>query len=107
MSDNPNKLKSMLLEDATTDQQKEFAKMLAEECATADMQAKGHCCWFYVPTPTEWERMKQYSGPPDYDKCRKCNKGRIRVEVFQGNMGASWTLKCSDCDFKEYISDEW
>ncbi len=109
MSD-PNKLKSILLENATTEQQKEFAKMLAEQCASADLQAKGHRCWFFVPSITEWERMKKYSEPPNYDKCPKCNKGRLRVEVYHGNIGSSWTLKCSwgdkGCDFSEYISDD-
>jgi hypothetical protein len=106
MSDNPNKLKATLLENATTEQQLEFAKMLAEQCASADLQAKGHRCWFFVPTTTEWERMKKYSEPPNYDKCPKCCKGRLRVEVYHGNIGSSWTLKCSQCDFNEYISDD-
>jgi hypothetical protein len=106
MSDNPNALKAILLENATTEQQKEFAEMLASQCAIADIQAKGHRCWFFVPSATEWERMKKYSEPPNYDKCPKCNKGRLRVEVYHGNIGSSWNLVCSKCDFKEYISDD-
>jgi Pyruvate/2-oxoacid:ferredoxin oxidoreductase delta subunit len=106
MSDNPNKLKAVLLENATTEQQKEFAKMLADECARADLQAKGHRCWFFVPSPTEYEKMAKYNQPPNYDKCPKCSKGRLRVEVYHGNIGSSWTIKCSQCDFNEYISDD-
>jgi hypothetical protein len=102
----PRQLKKTLLSDATTEQQKEFAKLLAEQCAIADMQAKGHKCWFFVPTPTEWERLKKYSGPPNYDRCPKCEKGRVRVEVYHGNIGSSWHIVCSACDHKEYISDE-
>ncbi len=107
---NPNALKAILLEDATTEQQKEFAKLLAEQCATADRQAKGHVCWTYVPTETEYARMRPYALPPDYDTCRKCNQGRVRVEFYHGNMGIGMTLVCSNvtkktCDFKEYISD--
>ena len=110
MSDNPNKLKSMLLEDASDEQKKEFAKMLAEQCAQADLQAKGHRCWFFVPTLDEYERMKKYAQPPTYDRCPKCNKGRVVVEIYRGNLGDSWNLVCrwgeKDCDFKEYISDD-
>lgn len=44
MSDDPRKLKATLLENATIDEQKEFAKMLAEQCAKAELKAKGHVC---------------------------------------------------------------
>jgi len=103
---NPYELKATLLSDATAEEQQEFARMLAKECADFDLQNKGHRCWFFVPTLTEWERMKKYAEPPHYDQCRKCQKGRLRVEVFHGNIGSSWTLKCSQCDFSEYISDD-
>lgn len=107
---NPNTLKQTLLEDCTTEQKAEFAKMLAEQCATADLQAKGHRCWFFIPSPTEYERMAKYSKAPDYDKCPKCKKGRVVVEIFRDNIGDWWSLKCywgeKDCDFKETISDD-
>jgi Pyruvate/2-oxoacid:ferredoxin oxidoreductase delta subunit len=108
MSDNPNALKAVLLSEADTEQQREFAKMLAEECARADLQAKGHRCWFFVPTPTEYERLKKYNQPPNYDRCQKCGKGRLHVEVYHGNIGSSWNVVCSNkaCDFKEYVSDD-
>lgn len=114
MSDDPNKLKATLLEEATTEQQREFAKMLAEECARAELQAKGHRCWFFVPTPTEYEKMRKFNQPPMYDRCPKCSplpgpyRGRIKIEVYHGNIGSSWNAVCTnkDCDFKEYISDE-
>ena len=107
MSDNPNVLKATLLDDASTEQKQAFAKMLAEQCAMADLQAKGHCCWFFVPTPTEYERMQKFNQPPNYDKCPNCGKGRVFVEVYHGNIGSSWHLKCTkECGFKEYISDD-
>lgn len=107
--DNPNKLKATLLSECSTKQQREFAKMLAEQCATADLQVKGHKCWFYVPSKTEWDRMKKYSEPPNYDGCPKCKKGRLRVQIEYWNMGCSWDLICSEknCDFREEIGDEW
>lgn len=107
---NPNALKATLLSEASTEQQKEFAKMLAEQCAEADLQAKGHRCWFFVPSPTEYERLSKYNQPPHYDTCQKCEAngkhGRLRVEVFHGNIGSSWHVVCSGCDFKEYVSDD-
>jgi len=110
MSDNPNALKKVLLENASTEQQREFAKMLAEASATADLQAKGHKCWFFIPTPEEMEMMKKFNQPPNYDKCPKCGKGRIIVEIYRGNIGDSWHAVCrwgaEGCDFKEYISSD-
>jgi hypothetical protein len=111
MSDDPRKLKAILLEEATTEQQKEFAEMLARQCAEAELRAKGHHrCWFFVLSPLEYERMAKYRQPPDYDKCPKCGKGRIVVEIYNGNLGQGLTLKCyfnkDGCDFSEYISDD-
>lgn len=110
MSGNPNELKSLLLSDASTEQAKEFAKMLAEQCAQADLQAKGHRCWFFIPSPTEYEKMRKYTQPPTYDRCPKCNKGRLVVEIFRDSLCDSWSLVCrwgeKDCDYKEYISDD-
>jgi hypothetical protein len=74
---------------------------------------------FAGPTPhldelpaTEWEKMKRFSEGPDYDKCPKCGKGRIIVEIYRGDLGDSWDLVCKKwgdpnhkCDFKEYIPD--
>lgn len=109
MSDNPNVLKAMLLGDVSTEDKAEFAKMLAEQCATADLQ-KNHRCWFYLPTPLECEKMLKYRQPPNYDKCPKCKKGRLVVEIYRGNFGDSWNVVCKwgnkGCDFKEYISDD-
>jgi hypothetical protein len=110
MSDDPRPLKQTLLENATTEQQQQFAKMLAEQCATADLQAKGHRCSFFIPSPTEYARMAKYNEPPNYDKCPKCGKGRLLVSIYRGNLGDSWTLVCSwgdrGCDFSEYVSDD-
>jgi hypothetical protein len=104
MSDNPNTLKRTLLEDASTDTQREFAKMLAEQCAVADVQ-KDHRCWTFIPTPTEYDRMRQYQ-----DGCPKCKKGRCILEFFHGNLGESVNVVCRWgepwCDFKEYVSDD-
>jgi ssDNA-binding Zn-finger/Zn-ribbon topoisomerase 1 len=106
MSDNPNKLKAILLEDVSTEQRKEFAGILAEACGIHDLQAKGHRCWFQIPTIKEYENMKEYENK----KCPKCGKGRVVVEQFRGNFGDNWFLKCywgeKGCDFQEYISDD-
>jgi hypothetical protein len=112
MSDDPNKLKAVLLEDADTETQKEFAKMLAEQCETAKREAEGHYCWFFIPTPTEYERMSKYNQPPNYDKCPKCGKGRLFIEKKSWSMGVSLKLKCtqtkiSGCNFEEEVGDEW
>lgn len=110
MSDDPRGLKAVLLEDVSTEEKREFAKMLAEQCATAELQAKDHRCWFFVPSEAEWERMKRFAQPPDYDRCPKCGKGRVVVEIYQCNLGALWRLTCrwskGGCDFKESISDD-
>jgi Pyruvate/2-oxoacid:ferredoxin oxidoreductase delta subunit len=109
MSDNPNVLKSILLEDCSTQQKQEFAKMLAEHCATADLQAKGHQCWTFIPSPTEYEKMAKYNKAPDYDKCPKCGK-RLGLQFYHGNMGEGVSIVCTPwgkgCGFKEYISDD-
>jgi len=106
MSDNTNKLKAVLLSEATTEQQKEFAKILAEQCAQADLRAKGHKCWLFIPTEKEWESMKKYSKD---DKCPKCGKGRIVLEIFKDNICQGLWLKChfskNGCDYKESITD--
>lgn len=111
MSDNPNKLKSILLADATTKQQEEFAKMLAEQCATANREAEGHLCWFNILSPTEYEKISKYNQPPNYDKCPKCGNGRLVIEKRSWSMGVSLTLKCrwskGGCDFSEEIGDDW
>jgi hypothetical protein len=108
----PHKLKAVLLEDVSDDDKRKFAKMLAEECATADRQAKGHKCWLYVPSVAEYERMKRYAVAPNYDKCPKCEDGRVKIELFHSSIGISMTLVCINrdrsigCDFNEYISDD-
>lgn len=54
--------------------------------------------------------MLRYNRPPNYDKCPKCNKGRLVVEIYRGNFGDSWHVVCKwgkeGCNFKEYISDD-
>jgi hypothetical protein len=112
VSDNPNALDKTLLENADPNLKDQFLKLLKEQKDTHDLQ-KSHRCWFFVPSPAEYERMKRFAEGPDYDTCPKCKKGRIVVEIFRGNLGDSWHLVCkrwSDpahaCDFKEYISDD-
>lgn len=108
MSDNPNKLKAQLLEDTSTEDKKQFAEMLAQQCAIHNLQATGHRCWFFIPSPTEYEKMKKYQYPNE--KCPKCGKGSVLVEIYRGNVGDSWNIVCrfgeKGCDFKEYISDD-
>lgn len=66
--------------------------------------------WLFVPSPTEYEKMRSFAVPPNYDKCPKCGTGRIVVQVTNGNMGQGLELICkwskTGCDFKEYISDD-
>jgi hypothetical protein len=104
---NPNNLKKELLENASTEHQKQFAEMLAKQCAIHDLQATGHRCWFFIPSPTEYEKMKKYQYPNN--KCPKCKgKSNLVVEIYRGNIGDSWNVVCREkgCDFKEYISDD-
>ena len=105
---NPQDLKSVLLSESSTEQQREFARMLVEQSALHELQ-KTHLCWFFIPSQTEYEKMKRFNQPPDYDKCPKCGKGRVVVEIYRGNIGESWHMVCrwgeKDCNFKEYISD--
>ena len=102
MSDNPLKLKSILLEDTSTKEKQEFAEMLAKMCADAELFKKGHRCWFFVPTQAEYDIMKKYvDGAP----CPKCKKGRVVAEIYKGNLGDCIWMKCywgeEGCDFKE------
>ena len=104
--DNANKLKAQLLSECSTEQQRKFAKMLAEECAEADLHAKGHKCWFFVPSEFSYNIMKKYVKD---DTCPKCKKGRIVCEIFKDHIGQSFNLKCywgvPGCDFKEDATD--
>lgn len=108
MSDDPRVLKSILLEEATTEQQQEFAKMLAKQCAEAELQAKGHRCHCFIPNRKEYEIMAKYN---DDDTCPKCGSGRILLEIFHGNFGENYLLRCyfskqpGGCDFKEEAND--
>lgn len=108
MSDNPTALKNILLSEADTETQKAFAALLAEQCATHERQ-KTHKCSFFVPSPTEYERMKKFAVAPDYDKCPKCRKGRVLIETTSWSMGESMDAVCKwgepGCDFKESIDD--
>lgn len=106
---NPNVLKATLLQDASTEQQKEFAKMLADQCAEADLRAKGHKCWFEIPDEIEHANMMKYFDKP----CPKCGKGRIVVEIFHDSMlglGDNYWLRCRNgeegCDFKECANND-
>ena len=109
MSGNPHKLKATLLEQADTESQREFARMLAEQCAEADLRAKGHRCLIFIPSPSEYERMKKYTQPPDYDRCPKCKEGRVKLlqqdESFTYGLYLVCQFSKSDCDFRELISD--
>src|SRR5687768_1087504 len=104
MSDDPNVLRSVPLEFATPELQKQFLDMLKNQRDMEELQ-KTHLCWFYVPTPTEYERMKKFTEAPNYDKCPKCGKGRVVIEIRHWSMGCSWNAVCrwgvEGCDFKE------
>lgn len=86
----------------------EVAKMFKALSDIDKAQANGHRCWFFLPTPSEYERMAKFAHGDQ--KCPKCGKGRIVVEVYHGNIGDSWHAVCKwgadGCDFKEYISDD-
>ena len=117
---NPNNLKQILLSDASSEAQKEFAKMLAEQCAEADLKAKGHVCWLEIPNADEYAIMAKYAqqrvpgspdGNPKYTEqppCPKCGKGRVVLTIRHDNLGQNLWLKCQfgepNCDFKEYSS---
>lgn len=109
MSDNPNALDKVILEQASPELQQQFLAMLKEQKDTHELQ-KSHRCWFFVPSPTEYERMKKFTEAPNYDKCPKCGQGRVIIEIFRGNLGDSWNAICKwgdkGCDFKEYVSDD-
>lgn len=107
MSDNPERLKAILLEQASTEQQQVFASLLAQKCAEANLRVKGHRCWLFVPTQKEYDIMSKYAVN---DTCPKCGKGRVVLEVFKGNIGDCLWLKCywgkEGCDFNEYASED-
>lgn len=109
MSDDPRPLKAVLLEDADDDARNQFAQLLAQHSAIADAQERDGLDWLFIPTPTEYERMRKYTQPPDYDRCPKCKKGRLILTVHHGNIGDSIHVACKwgspDCGFKEYVSD--
>lgn len=109
MSDNPNALDKVLLEQADAKTKEQFLQLLARQKDTFELQ-KSHRCWFFIPSLAEYERMKKFAQPPDYDKCPKCGKGRIVIEIYRGNLGDSWTMTCrwgaEGCDFKECASDD-
>lgn len=109
MSDNPNALDKVLLESADPELKSQFLQLLKDQKDTHELQ-KSHRCWFFIPTLTEWERMKRFAEAPNYDKCPKCSKGRIVAEIYRGNLGDSVNLVCRwgdpQCGFKEYISDD-
>jgi hypothetical protein len=112
MSDNPDALDKVLLEQADPELKRQFLDMLKQQKDTHELQ-KTHRCWFFIPSPTEWERMKRFTEAPNYDTCPKCGKGRVVVDIYRGNFGDSWHLVCRrwgdpghKCDFKEYISDD-
>lgn len=96
-----NALKAVLLEDASTEDKQQFAGMLAKACAQEDLDKSGHRCWMFVPRPNEYAIMAKYAKD---DKCPKCGKGRIVLEVYKGNFGDNYWLKCyfnEGCDYRE------
>ncbi len=107
MSDDPRPLKAVLLGDATTEESRKFAELLAEQCAAADRQDT-YRDWLFIPSPSEYERLRKYWGGDE--KCPKCQRGRLIVEIYHGNLGDSIYVKCGwgapGCDFKEYVSDD-
>ncbi len=103
------KLKATLLENASTEQQKEFAKLLAEQCVEEERKANGHKCWLFVPPDEALEAMKKYNHAPDWDRCPKCKKGRVVVEIRNWSMGQALYFKChfnkNGCEFEELFYD--
>jgi hypothetical protein len=100
-------LKAVPLEQASPELKQQFVELLAEQAEQQKLNNSGHRCWFFIPTEAEMERMKKYMGPPNYDKCPKCLKGRIIVEVSHDYIGEWKTAVClKKCGFQEDISDE-
>lgn len=106
----PNHFKSILLSDCNSDQQRQFAAMLASACATEDLQNKGHRCWFHLIKPNEYELMRKYVMPPFNEWCPKC-KNRLIAQVYHCSLtGSNISIVCmgkdkGTCDFSEPISD--
>ncbi len=103
-----NKLKAELLENADSESQRAFAKMLAEECSKEDLRAKGHKCWTYIPDPITVDALKKYSLVSD--ACPKCGSGRLVLEIFKGDIAGDslwikcyWSRKEGGCDFRECL----
>lgn len=100
---------AVILQNASPELQQQFLELLKNQKDSAELQ-KTHRCWFFVPSPAEYEKMKRFNEGPNYDKCPKCGKGRVVVEIYRGNIGDSWHLVCKwgdqKCDFKEYVSDD-
>lgn len=109
MSDNPNKIIPVLLENLNDEQKVSLLEGITDACNTYNLQ-KNHSCWTFIPSQTEYDRMKKYREAPNYDKCPKCGKGRVILQFHHGNIGESIFLVCrwgdKECKFKEYISDE-
>jgi hypothetical protein len=109
MSDDPRQLKKVLIGDATTEDKRQFAEMLANMSAVAEAQERDGLDWLFLPTPTEYAKIEPFTRPPNYDKCPKCGKGRVILTVHHGNVGDSLHLVCKwgdkNCGFKTYISD--
>lgn len=96
-------IKAILLEDSSSKDKQELAKMIAEMSATQTIQDKGHLCWLAIPSPEEFAKMDYYSN----NGCPKCKcRTFMFVEVYHGNLGDSLYVRCDKCDFKEYISDD-
>lgn len=107
MTNDSDKLIVIPLEEATPDQQQQLAKLIVEQTEIAVAQRTGHRCWMMIPNAVEVERMRKY---PE-EKCPQCQKGRLVLQVYHGNIGDSINLVCKGwgndgCGFKEYISDD-
>lgn len=102
-------LTHVALSDATPEMLEQFTDLLHEQVSSEELQ-KHHTCWLFVPTAAEYARMSKFSTSPDYDKCPKCGRGRVVLEIHSGNIGQSLTLVCKwgdpTCGFSEYISDD-
>jgi hypothetical protein len=112
MSDNPNKIVPVLLNQANPQLQQQLLQMVKEQKDTHELQ-KDHRCWSFVLSLAECEKLKPFQQAPDYDRCPKCKKGRVILEFYHGNIGSCINAVCrwgeKDCGFSVEISgaDDW
>jgi hypothetical protein len=104
--DKKSKLTAVPLEEATPGEIMELVEMMAQQKADQMVRKGGHKCWMFIPSQSEWERMKQFSVD---DRCPQCGNGRVIIDIYHGNIGICLNLVCKwskgGCGFKQYISD--